>query len=240
MIQQAKVLDFQVDMLTVDALNQQIDEYCDKEQMMSILFLSVPIVEQAMDSYEYHEKITKFHMLIPGEKEVFLDESAKIFRENKLVFDETCFGEVLKMLEESERSIYIAGDQLDKIEILLRYCEEEYPDLRVVGSYIVEKQIDDEKLLNDINTSCPDVIITAIAPKCQEEWIINNTDKLNGKVCIGADVLITKVTERYRESQESGNYIGMYHNFVKIKRTVEKNIQKGIFSKECKRYMKKL
>ena len=98
--------------------------------------------------------------------------------------------------------------------------------------------MEDEKLLNDINTNCPDVILTAIAPQLQENWIMENGDKLNVKVCIGADVLVQKLVERYLLYLEKEKHTKIYHYLQNIKNCFLKKIQKRIFYKEYEQYMK--
>lgn len=238
MKQKVNILDFQVEILTLDLLNKTIEDYCRDEQMRAILFLSVPIIEGAMNSSDYRRRIAEFQMLLPGEEEILFRESAHLFEQKDVVVNESCMEGLLHGLEESQRSVYLVGDELEKMEMFLHYCEEEYPKLQLVGAFVGDENMDDEKLLNDINTNCPDVILTAIAPKLQENWIMENADKLNGKVCIGADVLIQKVVERYLMYMEREMHTRVYRNLLKMKKNLMKNIQKRIFCMEYEQYMK--
>lgn len=232
------ILDFQVDILSIDLLSKTIENYCEEEQMRAILFLSVPIIEEAMESPDYRKRVATFQMLLPGEEEILSKESVEILERKDAVLNEKSMERMLQGLEKNQRSVYLVGDELEKTELFLRYCEENYPKLRLVGTFVGDENMDDEKLLNDINTNCPDVILTAIAPQLQENWIIENADKLNGRVCIGADVLVQKVVDRYLMYMEKDIHSGIYITLVKIKKNLMKNIQKRIFRMEYEQYMK--
>ncbi|MCI8409976.1 MAG: WecB/TagA/CpsF family glycosyltransferase [Lachnospiraceae bacterium] len=238
MEQKVNVLDFQVDILTLDLLNKTIDDYCKDEQMRAILFLSVPIIEEAMDSPDYRRMVAGFQMLLPGEEEILFRESEELLERKDVVINESCMEGLLRGLEKSRRSVYLVGDELEKTELFLHYCEEQCPTLQLVGTFVTDENMDDEKLLNDINTNCPDVILTAIAPQLQENWIMENADKLNGKVCIGADILIQKVVEQYLMYLEKEVHTRVYNNLIKIKKNLMKNIHKRIFCMEYEQYMK--
>lgn len=238
MEQRVNILDFQVEIITLDLLNKTIEEYCRDEQMRAILFLSVPIIEEAMDSPAYRKRVADFQMLLPGEEIILFQESDELLEQDNVVMNESCMEGLLHELEKSQRSVYLVGDELEKTELFLHYCEEQCPNLQLVGTFVTDEDMDDEKLLNDINTNCPDIILTAISPQLQENWIMNNADKLNGKVCIGADILIQKIVEQYLMYLEREIHTKVYNNLIRMKKSLVKNIHKRIFYIEYEQYMK--
>lgn len=238
MEQKIKILDFQVEILSMDYLSERIEEYCNGEQMESVLFLSVRIMEAAMDFPEYRRKIGEFQMLLPGEEEILFPERLKLSDKSDITFQEDCLDGLLRFMEKKQKSLYLVGDELEKTEMFLHYCEEQFPKLQLTGVFIIDENMDDEKVLNDINTNCPDVILTAIAPQLQENWITENGDKLNARVCIGADVLVQRTVERYLLCLEKEMHTKIYHYMQNIKNKFLKKIQKRIFYKEYEQYMK--
>ncbi|TYQ16776.1 UNVERIFIED_CONTAM: N-acetylglucosaminyldiphosphoundecaprenol N-acetyl-beta-D-mannosaminyltransferase [Acetivibrio alkalicellulosi] len=43
----------------------------------------------------------------------------------------------------------------------------------------------DDEIINQINSSCTDILLVGLGAPKQEKWIYNNSNKLNVKVCIG-------------------------------------------------------
>lgn len=239
MDERVAILEYNVQIPTVENLEQMMDAFCHQEQLQSILFLSVDILEEAMDSIDYRNRVSKFQFILPGEEDIlFMHPIERLIEQGMLGSDE-CLKHILHYLEKGNKTIYLVGDQIEKLEYFYAYCQEQYPELEVVGTFVGDKKMDDENLLNDINATCPDVILTAIAPQLQENWILNNVAKLNGRVCIGADILVRHVVREYIEKIEKENYNRFYWSFELLKDKFMKKCQKRIFRMDYVHYMKK-
>lgn len=238
MDKQVKVFDFDVKIFTNDTFQEAMEIFCLEGKMRSVLFLSIPILEEIMVSEEYKNKISKFQVLLPGEENVLLMHPLEEFRQQSVIMDEQWLCRILKCIEQEGKSLYLVGDYVDKLECFLAFCEEYYPNLNIVGSFVGADRMDEGCLLNDINTACPDVILTALAPQFQENWIISNVDKLNGTVCIGADILVTQIVNKYKEEMEQESSNMLYYRFCKFKKNIVNNCQKRIFRMDYEHYMK--
>lgn len=232
------ILEYDVQIPTKEVLVRSMKNFCEKEQLQSILFLSVDILEQAMASPEYREKIAEFQFMLPGETNILYMYSNEMLKKQGMLDGQHCIQLILEYLEAEEKTVFLVGDEIEKIEYFLNYCQEHYPKLDVVGTFIGDEKMDDENLLNEINVSCPDVILTAIAPQLQENWILSNVAKLNGRVCIGADVLVKEVVQQYVEEMERENYNLLYYSISAMKEKLVKLFQKRIFQMDYAHYMK--
>lgn len=239
MDERVAILEYNVRIPTVENLDQMMDAFCHQNQLQSIVFLSVDILEEAMDSVDYRERISKFQFILPGEEEILFMHSTKRLKEQGMLGSDDCLKHILHYLEKGNKTIYLVGDKIEKLEYFYAFCQECYPDLEVVGTFVGDEKMDDENLLNDINVTCPDVILTAIAPQLQENWILNNVAKLNGRVCIGADVLVRHVVKEYIEKIEKENYNRFYCSLELLKDKFMETCQRRIFQMDYVHYMKK-
>lgn len=233
------ILEYDVRIPTVENLNQMMDAFCHQEQLQSILFLSIDILEEAMDYVDYRESISRFQFVLPGEEAVLFMHPIEQLKEQGMLDSDACLKCILQYLESEKKTIYLVGDKIEKLEYFYVFCQEQYPQLEVVGTFVGDGKMDDENLLNDINITCPDVILTAIAPQLQEKWILNNVAKLNGRVCIGADILVRKIVKEYVEKMEKENYNRFYYNFELLKDKIIEKCQRRIFYIDYAHYMKK-
>ena len=96
------------------------------------------------------------------------------YRQKGYMMDEGYLEEILDYIEKSHKTMYLVGDSYDKLQAFIAYFQENYSDISLVGSFVGGEQMEDDILLNDINVTCPDVILTAIAPQLQENWIQDN------------------------------------------------------------------
>lgn len=239
MDERVEILEYNVRIPTIEKLDQMMDAFCHQDQLQSILFLSVDILEEAIDSADYRERISKFQFILPGEEEILFMHPVEQLKEQGMLGSDECLKHMLLYLESGKKTIYLVGDKIEKLEYFYAFCQEKYPQLEVVGTFVGNEKMDDENLLNDINVTCPDVILTAIAPQLQENWILNNVAKLNGRVCIGADVLVRKVVKEYVEKIEKENYNCFYYNLELLKDKITEKCQRRIFQMDYAHYMKK-
>lgn len=239
MDERIEILEYSVRIPTIENLDQMMDAFCHQNQLQSILFLSVDIIEEAIDSVDYRECISRFQFILPGEEDVLFMYPIKQLKEQGMLGSDECLKHILQYLERGDKTVYLVGDKVEKLEYFYAFCQEQYPNLEIVGTFVGDEKMDNENILNDINATCPDVILTAITPQLQESWILNNVAKLNGRVCIGADVLVQHVVEEYVEKMEKENYNRFYCSIELFKDKIMKKCQKRIFKLDYAHYIKK-
>lgn len=240
MDEKVRVLNYDVRLLKAKEFRQALETFCQSGHLQSMLFLSIPILIEAMDSKEYCDRVSRFQLLLPGEEDVLMMHPVKQYREQNLMMDVEYLDIILEYLREEQHTLYLVGDQYAKLQMFMEYCKSEYEDLQIVGSFVGDQRMDDDSLLNDINVTCPDVILTAIAPQLQEDWILNNVDKLNGRVCIGADILVCQLLDRFTTAIEQQNHGIFYNRCVELKHSLIGNIQRKVFRMDYEHYMKQV
>lgn len=233
-----KVLDYNVQIVKAGKFRKKIEAFWGEGRVQSILFLSVPILEQVMISPEYAERIGKFDLLFPGEEKVLTMYPVEEYREKHFLMNEAYLEEILHFIERHGYTMYVVGDRYEKVQGFLSYCKCEFHKLQIVGSFVGGEQMDDDSLLNDINVTCPDIILTSIEPQLQENWIIKNLDKLNGHICIGADVIIQGMLDRYLQQVQRESHSKIYNRYVDWKTKMLEGFQMRTFRSNYEQYMK--
>lgn len=233
-----KVLDYDVQLVEAGMFREKIEAFCDGGRVQSILFLSVPILEQVMVSPDYAERIGKFELLFPGEENVLTMYPVEEYRKKNILMNDAYLEEILRCIERHGNTMYVVGDRYEKVQGFRSYCKCEFPELQIVGSFVGGEHMDDDSLLNDINATCPDVILTSIEPQLQENWIIKNLDKLNGRVCIGADVIIQGMLDRYLQQLQRDNHSKIINRYLEWKSNLVEGMQMRTFRSNYEHYMK--
>ncbi len=100
--------------------------------------------------------------------------------------DHLFFTELMKRLQRGQQQIYLVAAKntaLDKIKEIL---EERYEKLHIVGEYSIEEYPDDlDRMINEINSAAPDVILSVMPTPGQEEFLMKNRSKLLAKLWYG-------------------------------------------------------
>lgn len=240
MCEKKNVLNYDVHLLELEEYREQLTDFLEDDQLQSMLFLSVPILELAMEDEEYLERITSFQLLLPGEKDILIGQAAECVVQSGYMVGTQYLKETLTFLQAQQKTLYLIGDQFEISSRFMEYCKGEYPELKLVGSFVGGSQMEDANLINDINVTCPDVILTAIAPGVQEDWILNNIGKLNGKIFIGAEVLIKKLLQEETERYNRELHGAIYNRCLCLKSNILENIRRKGFQSDYNHFMKRL
>ena len=94
--------------------------------------------------------------------------------------------EFFKRIERNKKSVFLLGDTQEKIDSLKAELTEDYPKLIFAGEYAVETCVGDlEAVINDMNATTPDVIISVLPSPMQEQFLYEHRDKMNANIWYG-------------------------------------------------------
>ncbi|MBQ2897333.1 MAG: WecB/TagA/CpsF family glycosyltransferase [Clostridia bacterium] len=92
---------------------------------------------------------------------------------------------ILEKLNEKSGSVYLFGGKPSVAEIAAQKISEEFPAIKIAGFHHGYFD-DDAKIINDIKSKKPDLLLVCLGAPKQEMWIYNNKDILNAGIMIGA------------------------------------------------------
>lgn len=100
--------------------------------------------------------------------------------------DHLFFTELMKRLQRGQQQVYLVAAKsaaLDKIKEILA---QRYEKLKIVGQYSIEEYPDDlDRMINEINSAAPDIILSVMPTPQQEEFLMKNRSKLLAKLWYG-------------------------------------------------------
>ena len=100
--------------------------------------------------------------------------------------DHLFFSELLKRLQRGQQQVYLVASKNAALEKIKEILSDRYEKLHVVGQYSIEDYPDDiDRMINEINSAAPDVIISVMPTPQQEEFLVANRSKLLAKLWYG-------------------------------------------------------
>ena len=100
--------------------------------------------------------------------------------------DHLFFSELLKRLQRGQQQVYLVASKNAALEKIKEILSDRYEKLHVVGQYSIEDYPDDlDRMINEINSAAPDVIISVMPTPQQEEFLVANHSKLLAKLWYG-------------------------------------------------------
>lgn len=100
--------------------------------------------------------------------------------------DHLFFAELMKRLQRGQQQIYLVASKNAALEKIKEILDERYEKLHIVGQYSIEEYPDDlDRMINEINSAAPDVILSVMPTPGQEEFLMKNRSKLLAKLWYG-------------------------------------------------------
>lgn len=111
--------------------------------------------------------------------------------------DHLFFHEFVKRLQRGQQQVYLVAAKNDALEKIKEILAQRYEKLRIVGEYSIEEYPEDlERMINEINSAAPDVILSVMPTPQQDEFLMHNRSKLLAKLWYGLgesyDLLVQK------------------------------------------------
>lgn len=186
MEEKINILDLNLDCITAkDAMIQAI-QFFDSDSLDTIEIISMSTLMEHREDEEWKKLASELTLLLPGEAEIL--KAADVSDRIKLKETEegTFFKMFMKYLEKKHKNIYVLAqseEELLKTEDMLRKRNR---GIRFCGHSVLNPQeAKEENVINDINGTEADCILSVLHPPYQEEFISRNKALLDVKVWFG-------------------------------------------------------
>ncbi|HMN47659.1 MAG TPA: WecB/TagA/CpsF family glycosyltransferase [Ignavibacteriaceae bacterium] len=142
---------------------------------------NVNTINLALENLKFREVLSNFNLLHPDGIGVFL-ASKFLYGKNgfsKRITGSDFYIELIKESLKNNWSFFFFGDT----DETLSKISKANPDLYVKG-FCNGFNFNNDKLIKDINTAKPDILIVGLGSPKQEDWIVTNRDNVNAKVIV--------------------------------------------------------
>ncbi len=142
---------------------------------------NVSTINLALEKLKFREVLSKFNLVHPDGIGVFL-ASKFLYGKNgfsKRITGSDFYIELIKESLKNNWSFFFFGDT----DETLSKISKANPDLYVKG-FCNGFNFNNDKLIKNINTAKPDILIVGLGSPKQEDWIVTNRDNVNAKVIV--------------------------------------------------------
>ena len=161
MIKKVDILGIQLDNYTVREAIMCVERYLSNNVLNTIESISLQMLIDSETNPVLKEVMSSLDLAIIGEKEII--QAAGL--------------ESMQRIRETEENDFYS---------LKAELTEDYPKLIFAGEYAVETCVGDlEAVINDMNATTPDVIISVLPSPMQEQFLYEHRDKMNANIWYG-------------------------------------------------------
>lgn len=221
-----EVLGLRLDYMTVDQKMERLSEFLHNDRLDSIGVITMNTLLLAEKEASWRAYLENLDMSVIGEKEVLEAvgiTSGQIYEE---VSENEFPARKFWYLINQDQGMFLLGESQEEVEGLKKYLIETYPGIRVVGAAADVPGVDTsvDSILNQINSLSPDVIISGLQGIRQDQFLMENRQKVGGKIWLG-------LGEHPELQNEAGLKVGWWNTLLK-KTTFRKLVAKSMEEKK--------
>lgn len=187
MTKKIEVLGVQIDCLNVDDAMERVQYLLENDQPDTIGMVTMSALLAAAEYPDWKKYLEEMAMTIIGETEVL--EAAGIHDGQIMeeVRDNEFVARFFWYLVRKKKGIFLLGETEEEISDLRKYLTETYPGMEIIGGTVVSDGATSEGVMNEINSSSADVIVSGLQGLRQERLVMENRHLIDCRIwfCLG-------------------------------------------------------
>ena len=186
MEEKIKVLGVELDCLTAKEAMINVLQFFENDALDAVELISMNMLMNGQDDPQWQEMTGRLQMLLPGEAEIL--EAAQVGDRTKVkdAGERTFLKMFMKYLQKSHKRVFLLAEseeEMLRVEDAVRHFNR---GIRFTGHALLQPQDNlEENVINDINGTETDCILSVLPSPYQEEFIARNRPLLNAKVWLG-------------------------------------------------------
>ena len=218
MNEKINVLDVNIDSCTAKEAMKETIAFLESEPVSVIDVVSVDGLMQMNDLSELKARMNEFDLVLPGEKLIL--EAAEEARLPKEIDIKLYLKMFMRYLHKNHKRMYLLVESEEDGQEAFRYMQRTYSGIQLVGLAKVSAEgRADDMLVNAINGSEVDCILSALSVPLQEDFIAKNRNLLDARVWVGVG---NRMFSDHRQGLGHGKLAKILLNHI-FKREMEKN-----------------
>lgn len=186
MIKKVDILGIQLDNYTVREAIMCAERYLSNDVLNTIESISHQMLIASQTDAVSRSVIGSLDLAVIGEKEILQAVGLESMQRTREIEENDFYFEFFKRIERNKKSVFLLGETEERLDELKKEFAQRFPKLIFAGEYAIEKCVGDlEAVINDMNATTPDVIVSVLPPPLQEHFLYEHRDKMNASIWYG-------------------------------------------------------
>lgn len=186
---------------TVNLIDTQISEY--RNKIFHLITVNPEIAVQIQEDAELKKISLEADLITPDGVGIVFASRLKGTPVPERVTGYDLFLETLKVGNQKGWSFYLLGSDEEVNRKASEYISKNYPKVKISGrhnGYFSKEE--DKKIVEDIYTSAPDILIVALGSPFADKWIYSHKNELRTKVVFGVGGSLDVITGKVKRTPE--------------------------------------
>ncbi|MFR4352597.1 MAG: WecB/TagA/CpsF family glycosyltransferase [Roseburia sp.] len=186
MIKKIDILGIKLDNYTVREAILRVETFFGNQTLNTIENISMQMLIESESDPVVREVISSLDLAVIGEKEIMRAAGVQMMQRLKETDEHDFSCELFKRAERNHMSVFLLGKTEEKLLETREELLEGFPKLVIAGEYAVENCVGNwEKIINDMNATTPDIILSVLPTPMQEHFFMDHRDKMNANLWYG-------------------------------------------------------
>lgn len=191
------ILGIVVDSVSVPRAVEISQGYINNDYFNFVLLAGARLAMESQESEEVSKFVNEADLILPGDHNIEKIVEQKADESYQSVYLDS----LLSALAEANGHLCILCDTDEVAEIVARYIEEDYPNLKVDS--VVYEQSDEESLeslVNKVNGFFPDMVLPLVSLEKQQALLLAHKETLSTKLYISSETLTEEMMQSEKDS----------------------------------------
>jgi N-acetylglucosaminyldiphosphoundecaprenol N-acetyl-beta-D-mannosaminyltransferase len=186
---------------TVDLIDSKVSK--SSNNIFHLITANPEIAVQIQEDRELKKISLEADLITPDGVGIVFASKLKGNRVQERVTGYDLFLECLKVGNEKGWSFYLLGSDREVNRKASEYIIKNYPNVKIAGRHHgYFKKEDDNKIVQDIRNSEPDILIVALGSPLADKWIYKHKSELSTKVVFGVGGTLDTITGKTKPTPE--------------------------------------
>ncbi|MCU6746422.1 WecB/TagA/CpsF family glycosyltransferase [Faecalicatena acetigenes] len=185
------IFDVYMQNFTAKEAMKQVIAYLETESLHTIEIVTMDMLLKEQENVQWKDMVKKLDMVLPGEREIL--EAAGVQDKNSIRdAEEHIFLKLfLKYLQKNRKKIFLLADKEEQIQSLSEEIRHYHRGIVITGgAALVPDEGQEEKVINEINGTETDCLVSMFSSPWQEQFIAEKKALLNVRLWIGCGPLL--------------------------------------------------
>lgn len=186
MIKKIEILGIQLDNYTVREEVMLVESYLTDDMLNAVEHISMQMLLDAEMDSTLKNVISALSLAVIADKEILQAAGAGTMQQIREIEENDFFTEFFGRIERNGRSIFLLGETSERLYAIREKLSQDFPELTIAGEYATEQCVGAlDAIINDMNATTPDVIVSVLPSPMQEYFFWEHRDKMNAKIWYG-------------------------------------------------------
>lgn len=210
MCNKIEVMGISLDYLNVEQEMERLAGFMENDRLDAIGMITMNTLLLAEKDPAWRKYLENLDLSVISEKEILEAvgvSSGQVYEE---VLENDFPARMFWYIINKELRVFLLGESSEEVDALEKYLLETYPGIQIAGTAadVAGEEASVDSIINELNSFSPDVIISGLQGIRQDQFLMENRQKINGKIWLG-------LGEHPDIQNEAGIKVGWWNTLLK-------------------------